>query len=149
MQKEIAVRLFQNAKYGTTYAKGVRHQALFNATADIKQPKVKYLLDFYTYEHWEFLAKDHQLDIVNQVRNEVDGDTLVSWVVRQNTTTKEKTTVYGFSTLNMKTNELILCVLDGEAGIEDSWKLTAKPCRAIAGKNVAELLATNSELASW
>ena len=149
MQKEIAVRLFQNAKYGTTYAKGVRHQALFNATADIKQPKVKYLLDFYTYEHWEFLAKDHQLDIVNQVRSEVDGDTLVSWVVRQNTTTKEKTTVYGFSTLNMKTNELILCVLDGETGMEDSWKLTAKPCRAIAGKNVAELLATNSELASW
>jgi hypothetical protein len=34
MQKEIAIRLFQNAKYGTTYAKGVRHQALFNATAD-------------------------------------------------------------------------------------------------------------------
>ena len=31
MQKEIAVRLYQNAKYGTTYAKGVRHQALFNA----------------------------------------------------------------------------------------------------------------------
>jgi hypothetical protein len=49
----------------------------------------------------------------------------------------------------MKTNELILCVLDGEAKVEDSWKLTAKPCRAIAGKNVAELLATNSELASW
>ena len=49
MQKEIAIRLFQNAKYGTTYAKGVRHQALFNATADIKNPKVKYVLDFYTY----------------------------------------------------------------------------------------------------
>ena len=82
MQKEIAVRLFQNIKYGTTYAKGVRHQALFNATADIKQPKVKYVLDFYTYEHWEFLAKENQLDIVNQVRNEINGDTLVSWIVR-------------------------------------------------------------------
>ena len=149
MQKEIAVRLYQNAKYGTTYAKGVRHQALFNATADIKQPKVKYVLDFYTYEHWEFLAKENQLDIVNQVRNEINGDTLVSWIVRYDLATKTKTPVYGFSTLDMKTNELILCVLDSEVEVEDSWKLSAKPCRAVAGKNVAELLATNSELASW
>jgi len=28
MLKEIAVRLYQNAKYGTAYAKGVHHQAL-------------------------------------------------------------------------------------------------------------------------
>ena len=149
MQKEIAVRLYQNAKYGTTYAKGVRHQALFNAAADIKNPKVKYVLDFYAYEHWEFLAKENQLDIVNQVRNEVDKDTLVSWVVRYDLTTMAKTAVYGFSTLDMRTNKLILCVLDNEAGVEDSWQLTAKPCRAVAGKNVAELLATNCELASW
>jgi len=149
MQKEIAVRLYQNAKYGTTFAKGVRHQALFNAAADIKTPKVKYVLDFYTYEHWEFLAKESQLDIVNQVRNEVDKDTLVSWVVRYDLATKAKTAVYGFSTLDMKTNKLILCILDSEAHVEDSWQLTAKPCRAVAGKNVAELLATNCELASW
>ncbi|MBT8573352.1 hypothetical protein G6699_07175 [Polynucleobacter paneuropaeus] len=106
MQKEIAVRLYQNTKYGTTYAKGVRHQALFNAAADIKKPKVKYVLDFYTYAHWEFLAKENQLDIVNQVRNEVDKDTLVSWVVRYDLATKTKTAVYGFSTLDMKTNKL-------------------------------------------
>ena len=149
MQKEIAVRLFQNAKYGTTYAKGVRHQALFNATADIKQPKVKYVLDFYTYEHWEFLAKEYQLDIVKQVCDAVSKDSLVSWIVRYDVSTKTKTPVYGFSSLDMKTNELILCVLDGEAGVEESWKLTAKPCRAVSGKNVAELLATNSELATW
>jgi hypothetical protein len=149
MQKEIAICLYQNAKYGTTYAKGVRHQALFNAVADIKNPKVKYLLDFYTYEHWEFLAKEHQLDIVNQVRPEVNKDTLVSWVVRYDIATKTKTAVYGFSTLDMRTNELILCVLDSEGHVEDIWKLTAKPCRAVTGKNVAELLATNCELANW
>ena len=147
MQKEIAVRLFQNIKYGAPQAKGVRHQALFNATADIKNPKVKYVLDFYTYEHWEFLAKENQLEIVNQVRNEVDKDTLVSWIVRYDTDTKVKTPVYGFSTIDMRTNELILCVLDEQ--VEESWKLTAKPCRAIAGKKIADLLATNSELANW
>jgi hypothetical protein len=106
-------------------------------------------LDFYTYEHWEFLAKEHQLDIVNQVCDEVSKNSLVSWIVRYDLSTKTKTPVYGFSTLDMKTNKLILCVLDGEVGVEDSWKLTAKPCRAVSGKNVAELLATNSELANW
>lgn len=149
MQKEIAIRLYQNAKYGTTYAKGVRHQAIFNAAADIKNPKIKYVLDFYTYEHWEFLAKSNQLDIVNQVRAEVDQNTLVSWVLRYDVVTKEKTPIYGFSTLDLKTNKLILCILDSDVGIEDSWMLIAKPCRVVTGKNVAELLATNSELADW
>ena len=77
MQKEIAVRLYQNAKYGMTHGKGVRYQALLNATADIKDPKVKYLLDFYTYAHWEFLTKDNQLEIIHLVRDIVDQDSCV------------------------------------------------------------------------
>lgn len=149
MPKEIAVRLYQNAKYGTTYAKGQRHQALFNATADIKEPKVKYLLDFYTYEYWEFLAKDAQLSIVKQVQEIMGKDSLISWVVRYDYATKTKTLIYGFSTLDMKTNELIVCAVDADAGVEESWKLIAKPCKTVSGKNVAELLATNSELANW
>jgi hypothetical protein len=139
MQKEIAVRLYQNAKYGMTHGKGVRYQALLNATADIKDPKVKYLLDFYTYAHWEFLAKDSQLDIVQQVREIVDQDSLISWVQRYDHATKAKTAVYGFSTLQLGTNHLILCVVDSEVGIEESWRLIAKPCKAISGKNIAEL----------
>jgi alkylhydroperoxidase/carboxymuconolactone decarboxylase family protein YurZ len=149
MPKEIAVRLYQNAKYGTTYAKGQRHQALFNATADIKEPKVKYLLDFYSYEYWEFLAKDTQLSVVQQVQEIVGKDSLVSWLVRYDHATKAKTPIYGFSTLDMKTNELIVCAVDVDAGVEESWKLIAKPCKTVTGKNVAELLATNSELANW
>ncbi len=149
MPKEIAVRLYQNAKYGTTYAKGQLHQALFNATADIKEPKVKYLLDFYSYEYWEFLAKDAQLSIVQQVQETVGKDSLASWVVRYDHAAKAKTPIYGFSTLDMKTNELIVCAVDADAGVEESWKLIAKPCKTVTGKNVAELLATNSELANW
>jgi len=47
--------------------------------------------------------------------------------------------VYGFSTLQLGTNHLILCVVDSEVGIEESWRLIAKPCKAISGKNIAEL----------
>ena len=77
MQNEIAVRLYQNAKYGTTHGKGVRHHALFNATEDVKHPKVKYLLDFYTYAHWEFLTKDNQLEIIQQVCEMLDQESCV------------------------------------------------------------------------
>ena len=68
MDKEIAVRLYQNTKYGMSHSKGVGHHAPFNATSNIKHPKVKYLLDFYADAHWESLAKNSQLDIVQQVR---------------------------------------------------------------------------------
>ena len=112
------MRLYQNTKYGMTHGKGVCHPALFNATADIRYPKVKYLLDFYSYAHWEFLAKDKQLDIVQQVREIVDQDSLISWVQRYDPATKTKTAVYGFSTLQLGTNHLILCVVDSEVGIE-------------------------------
>jgi hypothetical protein len=87
------------------------------------------------------LAKDSQLDIVQQVREIVDQDSLISWVQRYDpaTKTKTKTAVYGFSTLQLGTNHLILCVVDSEVGIEDSWRLIAKPCKAISGKNIDEL----------
>ena len=39
----------------------------------------------------------------------------------------------------MKSNRLILCVVDREMGVEDNWRLIAKPCRAISGKKIAEL----------
>ena len=117
-----------------THGKGVHHPALFNATADIKHPKVKYLLDFYTYAHWEFLAKQNQLDIIQQVREIVDQDSLISWVQRYDPATKIKTAVYEFSTLDMKSNRLILCIVDREMGVEDSWRLIDNPVEPLVGK---------------
>ena len=52
MEKEIAVRLFENKKLGTTYGRGLYRSAVFNASAEIKDPHVKYLLDFYQFERW-------------------------------------------------------------------------------------------------
>ena len=114
------MRLYQNTKYGMTHGKGVCHPALFNATADIRYPKVKHLLDFYSYAHWEFLAKDNQLDIVQQIREIVDQDSLISWIQHYDPATK--TPIYWFSTLEMKTNELIVYAVDAHAGIEASFK---------------------------
>ena len=128
------MRLYQNTKYGMTHGKGVCHPALFNATADIRYPKVKHLLDFYSYAHWEFLAKDNQLDIVQQVREIVDQDSLISWIQHYDPATKIKTAVYEFSTLDMKSNRLILCAVDIEMGVEDSWRLIDNPVEPLVGK---------------
>ncbi len=68
MLKEIAVRLFENPKYGTTYGPAQYRHAIFNATADIKNPSVKYLLDFYEYGKWEHSAQtNQQIAILNDV----------------------------------------------------------------------------------
>ena len=55
--KEIAVRLYENKKHGTTYGKGLFHSAVFNASADVLGRKTKFLLDFYPYEKFEHIAK--------------------------------------------------------------------------------------------
>jgi len=146
-QKEIAVRLYENAKYGTTYAKGLYHSAVFNASAEILSPSVKYLLDFYTLDRWEHTARsDQQMDLLNVVKEAVATDALISWVVRYDNATKTKTWVQGFASLDPSTHKLQLLIDDQDAGITEGWSLTAKPCRSVRGKNAPALLATNTDL---
>ncbi len=150
MLKEIAVRLFENPKYGTTYGPAQYRHAIFNATADIKNPSVKYLLDFYEYGKWEHSAQtNQQIAILNDVTEFADKHTLASWIVRYNPATKEKTPVFGYAAYDIKSSKLLMAIVDEQQGIEDTWQLEAKPCRTVVGKKVANLLATNSELANW
>jgi hypothetical protein len=150
MLNEIAIRLYDNPKYGTTYGKAQYRHAIFNGSADIKNPSVKYLLDFYEYSKWEHTANtDDQMVILNEVANLANKDTLASWIIRYNPATKEKNDVFGFAIYDLKSCQLIMAVVDTQTGIQDKWVLEAKPCRAVVGKKVASLLATNSELAHW
>ncbi len=150
MLKEIAVRLFENPKYGTTYGPAQYRHAIFNASADIKNPSVKYLLDFYEYDKWQHSAHAGlQIAILNEVAEMADRNTLASWIVRYEPLTKEKTLVMGYAAYDIKSSKLLMAIVDEQQGIEDTWQLEAKPCRTVVGKKVANLLATNSELANW
>jgi hypothetical protein len=152
---EIAVRIYANDKFGTTHGKGLRHSAVFNAAADIKTPNAKYLLDFYTMDRWEHTAKSNtDMEALSIVRENIKPsaitDTLASWVVRYDPTTKTKTAVMGFATLDLSTNAVDLVVLDTELDLQQRWKLKAKSCKTRVGKNSPTLLATNAEdLALW
>ena len=148
--QEIAVRLYENAKYGTTYSKGLRHSAVFNAAADLREPNTKYLLDLYKLEDWQNTARsDADMETMKFVSETANADTLASWVVRYDRNTKAKQRVIGYCTLNLRNNALDLFVYDEQTGVMNRWQLTAKPCRAVAGKNSPSLLATNAELGSW
>jgi len=149
MEKKIAVRLFENKMLGTTYGKGQYRSAVFNASAEIKDPHTKYLLDFHSYAQWELSANsDQHMAILNDVVGACNANDLVSWVVKYNPATKEKTHVYGVAVLDLNDNKLMLAITDTDSGIEDVWQLPVKSCKQTHEKSPA-LLATNGELADW
>ncbi len=145
--KEIAVRLFDNPMYGTTHGKGMYRTAVFNGTADLMKPELKYLLDFECIERWANRSKNANDDMMCQhVLPNSHSNQLASWVVRYDTVTKAKERVNGFCTIDLQTNKLELLIDDTELGIEGTWKLDVKPCKAVFGKKTPQLLATNAEL---
>ncbi|MGV1017810.1 MAG: hypothetical protein ACOYBW_10600, partial [Fluviibacter phosphoraccumulans] len=74
-KREIAVRLFTNDKYGKTYGPGLRNKAVFNASAELRKPSIKYLLDFYQFEDWANKAKtDEQMMTYHELANMGMGD---------------------------------------------------------------------------
>lgn len=149
-EKEIAIRFYENAKFGDTYAKGKRHSAVFNAAADLHHPNAKYLLDFYSFEHWQHTARtDDDMGILEIVSENVNDDVLVSWVVRQDPITKSKQRVTGFCTLDMKIKACTLLIHDEDGGVVEIWKLPTKQCKRVVGKNSPTLLATNADLGVW
>lgn len=144
---EIAVRLFENQLFGTTYGKGLRRAALYNATAEIKSPHAKYLLDFYNYDRWQHTATDEeQITVVNEVEEMASGNTLFSWVQFYDKTNKTKRRVTGCAVLQLDTQQIRLLISDAEMSIDESWVLPLKVCKSTGSKNSPQLLATNTEL---
>ena len=122
---------------------------MFNATADISSPSVKYLLDFDHCDRWQHGTKNASDDVVcTHVRSIAHENLLVSWVVRYDCDSKAKMRVNGFCTLDLVSNQLTLLVEDEASGIADTWTLDVKPCKAVAGKKVPQLLATNTDLSA-
>jgi hypothetical protein len=149
MEKEIAVRLFENKKLGTTYGKGLYRSVVLNASVEIKDPHVKYLLDLYQFDRWQHTANtDEQIAMLNEISPYCSASDLTSWITRYNPATKEKTPVQGVAIFDDKANTLKVVVIDPESGVEDSWLLPVKAC-SVTRSNSPSLIATNTELASW
>jgi hypothetical protein len=149
--KEIAIRIYENKKFGTTYGKGLFHSAVFNGAADMLAGNTKYLLDYYPFEKFEHIARtEEQMEILREMGHVKADDVLFSWVVRYDPATKEKRPVYGFSYFNMKDKTVALLAHDDADGECQQWQLTAKSCRSVPGKKSPSFLATNADdLGLW
>ena len=148
-QTEIAVRLYDNNTYGTTYGKGKYRKAIYNGTIDAKHQNSKYLVDFYDYDDWANMAKtDEQMEILRNF--EAEADTLYSWTKHYDQTTRDKTVVAGMCRVNMDTLKMMVFICDEAHGVVDTWHIMAKPCKQSAsGLKSPQLLATNSDLGDW
>jgi hypothetical protein len=147
--RKIAIRLFDNQKFGTTYGKGLRRSAVFNATAEIDEPYAKYLLDFEHGAMWIAHARnDAQLKIANQFVDQADKNENIfwSWVKWYDKNTAEKEIVTGFAAFDIDAGEIALHVHDSKRGLEEEWLLPARRCQSRAGKKSPAFLATNHDL---
>ncbi len=149
--RPIAIRLFENKKLGTTYAPGLRRNALFNATAEINQPYAKYLLDFEDGRSWINHARtDDQLAIARKFIDQVEqADTILwSWVKWYDKGTGDKEYVAGFAAYDTDTEEIAFHLNDPKRDLNEEWLLPARRCQATAGRNSPAFLATNYDLNS-
>jgi hypothetical protein len=146
--KNIAVRLWNNQMFGTTYGKGLRRQAYFNGTIQIAIPPIKYLIDLETIESWYHHAKSpihlKMLKDLN-ITPTNDPNILMSWIVRYED--QVKTPVSGICHFDLSLNLLFIKIEDLAYKIDESWELEVKPClNRTPGKPTPNLIATNYEL---
>ncbi len=149
MEKAIAVRMFENKKLGTTYGKAKYRTAIFNASAELRDPRVKYLFDFHEYERWVHSASsDQHMTTLDAVAAACSPTDLVSWVVRYDPVTKTKTPVPGVAILDLTTDTLKVLIDDEESMVHEGWLLDTRACEVKHSK-APTLIATNTELAQW
>ena len=67
MMREIAIRGFINEKYNTPFGKGLFRRAIYNGSVELKNPTIKYLVDFYEYDQFQHTAKtDEQINVLKK-----------------------------------------------------------------------------------
>jgi hypothetical protein len=148
-QIEIAVRLYENKSYGTTFGKGMYRRALFNGTIDARTPAAKYLVDCFNYADWSNQATtDEQMAVLAAVPE--DSKKIYSWIKHYDTVTRAKRLVGGCMQLDMDSLNMSIMICDEPAGVADHWQIEGKPCKtAVRSQNSPQILGTNGDLSNW
>ena len=148
-QIEIAVRLFDNSSYGTTYGKGLFRSAVFNGTIEAKSPAAKYLVDLYSFDDWCNRARtDEQMMILKDIEHATDK--LYSWIQHWDSAAKTKRLVGGYMSLDIDSLGMEILICDEQTDFAGAWKIAAKPCKAAKiNSSSPQILGTNANLDSW
>jgi len=146
---EIAVRLYENNAYGTTFGKGMYRRALFNGTIDAKSPTAKYLVDCFYYQDWcNQASTDEQMAVLAAV--EADDKKLYSWIKHYDTVTRAKRLVGGCMQFDLDSLDMNIMICDETAGVADHWRIEGKPCKtAMKSQKSPQILGTNGDLTNW
>ena len=150
--REIAVRMFINEKFAGSYGNMVFNRAAYNGSIELHNPMQKYLVDFYSYIHWENRAQtQEQIDIVNELINTdlpKAPNILMSWILHWDRDAKIKQTVPGFCAYLPDSGEMHLRIGDEQRGTKGSWDLPVRHCKN-AGPKLPVFIATNVDLTVW
>ena len=146
---EIAVRLYENNAYGTTFGKGMYRRALFNGTIDARTPSAKYLVDCFNYQDWcNQASTDEQMAVLAAV--EADDKKLYSWIKHYDTVTRAKRLVGGCMQFDLDSLDMNIMICDETAGVADHWRIEGKPCKtAMKYQKSPQILGTNGDLTNW
>ena len=148
----VAVRLYENRKFGGTFAPNKYYTAMFNATADVVAPHIKYLLDYVPYSQWaNSLRTPVQHEAFDIMRDKMSSENinpeqmLVSWIKKYNLS-GEKVVIEGFSYYDFVTQQILLAVDDKEMDFHHLWQLDVRACRIKPNQKSPCFLAANHDL---
>lgn len=148
----VAIRLYENKKFGGTYAPSKYYTAMFNATADVITPNVKYLLDYVPYSQWaNSLRTPVQREAFEFMRDKMTSENinpeqiLVSWIKKYDLN-GAKVIIEGFSYYDFVTQQILLAVDDKDTDFHHAWQLDVHQCRIKHNQKSPVLLAANYDL---
>jgi hypothetical protein len=154
MESKIAVRLYNNPKFGKTFGKGMYYNAVFNGTLDLPEHHLKYLIDLVPFSNWQHTAiTNDDLEllgvVVEQYRQKsIDINTnvhsdqiLCSWVKRFDSA-MSKPKINGFVTVDLRTCQLQIAMHDEKTGLQIINEFAMRSCREKNG-NSPDFFASN------
>ncbi|WVN42037.1 hypothetical protein AOB54_01265 [beta proteobacterium MWH-UniP1] len=137
----MAVRLYDNPKFGKTFGKGLYHNTLFNGTVDLPVLGLKYLIDLVQYEQWQHTAKSDQdmemlataIDYLKAQDIDIESganrtNILCSWIKRFDSNML-KPKVPGFALLDLQKCKITVVVTDEQHGIAFGERLCMRSCK--------------------
>jgi hypothetical protein len=137
----IAVRLYDNPKFGKTFGRGLYHNALFNGTVDLPVLRLKYLIDLVQYEQWQHTAHtDEDIEALNTVINEMSAkdidiesvsnrtNILCSWMKRFDSN-MSKPKVAGFAVLDIRSCDMLVVLHDERNDVAFAETFSMRGCK--------------------
>jgi hypothetical protein len=154
MEQKIAIRLYENPKFGKTFGKGQYYNAIYNGTLDLPEHRIKYLVDLVQYEKWQHTAQtDADMDAVTaatefyekkgiDINSPSNSSNILCSYVKRFDSHMSKPKVTGLICVDLRTCELNVIIVDEQNDIALHEKFSMRPCREKNG-NSPDFFASN------